>query len=396
MIIENKSKYRLVLSILLAAVVFGAAFLGWLWWKNGHPLSNNKSSYTIPGVPLVSVHNHKGQNALITSNGASAVVSVLEYWRPGENDFGDIGRVITESIPAGSFIDLSFLQDYFQRSGEYETKIQRMEPDDLNQYINSRVKTPLVFMIPIDKDQPAEVSYRAFRVLIGIDYADQKLIFHDFFLGNNCKVSFDEFSGLLPRMRPDKRNQYLVVQPKNLSEGLKKVKSYEGQSYPARTGIMERSGRMLDDYVLGMKALYINPKSDIAPEYFRKVTSNPDYEEYLPPFFRMRVYASLATNYLARGDNAQALDYAQKAMELNRDLDKPFKDFPGYEMGKNKPGFSGQSCVAPTVLADVYTATNDFEKAKANYEEAIKINPAWPAAQEGMQKLKLKMAAFGK
>ena len=89
---------------------------------------------------------------------------------------------------------------------------------------------------------------------------------------------------------------------------------------------------MFQNYALGdgaaMKGMY-----DIAQKYYSDALNDPKFEDYFPPYFKVLLFSRLAQVYLAQGNLDQAQIFAEKAVDLDQDLDKPFKDWPGYRKG---------------------------------------------------------------
>jgi tetratricopeptide (TPR) repeat protein len=364
----------------LAVIVLVVAFGRGLFSGTAGILSRNKSiDYVIPGVPYVGIYSHTGKFGEVSdaSSAVSAVASILEYWSPGKNDFSDLGRSLSQG-GAGSGQEHRLITGESVRKAAknlgYEAKSVHLELSELKQYINPDKKTPLYFIQAIDVNQPADTLYHPAGVLIGIKESEKKLVVHDYWQGNNYEISFDDFQKLWEKLRPDERNTYTVIQPTNLDAALGEISKRNIESYPQRTERMKKCSGMFKTYALGHGAK-VTGMMDKEMEYFTKVKDDPEFNAYFPDFFKANVYSGIAEALLAKGDVENALNYAQKAVDLDHDLDKPSGDWPGYETSVNSDGAHGQIIGPYVVLGDAYAAKGNIAKAKENYSMAVTINP---------------------
>jgi tetratricopeptide (TPR) repeat protein len=401
MIIDDPSKKvkRNILLLSAVAVVVVAAVVGVIFFgaKMFQISKENQkqSDYVIQGIPYIGIYNHKGDYSFsyVLGDTSMAAASLLEYWNPGQNNLVQVALCFSDiNNNSGRITGLTDIEGCISKFGDYNFQTVHLNTDELKKYVNSEVKTPLIFFLPVSIDQPLEISYHPATLLIGIEDSQKKVILHDFWFGNNYEVSFDDFNKLWEGVRPDGRNTYLVVQPKDLQNKLKEIDSRKITAYPARTSIMDQAHSMFQNYALGWGAK-LRGTYDVAQKYYSEILNDPKFEDYFPPYFKVSLFTKLADVYLAQGNLDQAFVNATKAVELNHDLDKPFKDWLGCELrGGNTPGNQGVSSDAYRILGAVYRKQKKYQAAIDNYQKALDINPGNPNAEKGLKLSQLGLA----
>jgi tetratricopeptide (TPR) repeat protein len=367
---QAKTKYYIIGIIV---VILFLSIVGWFAWKSGSSGSGSNYDYVIPGVTPVNVFNHQGNlSNLNLSDTVSSIASVLEYWNPGANNFVEISYFIkSEKVKNGDSIRR--LLDGFYKD-KYVFKREQLSIDELKQYINPKVKTPLLLFFPLSKDQPAEITFHPLTVLIGIKESEQMLVLHDFFLGNNYEISFTDFEKSWESMRSDERNAYYIIQPVELKKKLVEINSRKTEPYPIRTEVMDDFGGLIANYAIS-RAMEANGNVVSAMDYALKVKDDPRFQDELHPFYKMGTYLILTSINLRRGDIDLAKQFALSAVEFDHDLDKPYKNWPGIEMNGNAVGVIGEDSAAYRLLGDAYFQNNEPELAKQSYKKALSIKP---------------------
>jgi len=389
---NKKSKLYLVGVVILLFFIIGGGL--WYWFKTQiyqkTQIENKKIDYIIPGVPYIGIYNHKDLFSHIIGDTASAVASILEYWNPGKNNLVEISRAFRprSGVLIGDNSIINFINKTYS---DYNVERVNISIDEIKNYINPSSRTPLFLFLAIDRNQPLNVTYHPATVLIGIKESEKKLIFHNYWLGNNYEISYDEFNELWGRMRPDERNTYLVIRPKNLTEKLKELTSRETISYPQRSSIMEKAVNIFKNYAIGVGGNHLG-LNNLAIDYFSRVIKDSNFEAYFPPYYKVMVLYQLGELFLKQKDYSNALNYTNKAIELNQNLDKPFKDWPGYEVRSNKPDIIDRISGPYRVLGDIEKELKDFKKAKEAYEKALEIQPTNSAARRGLSSVNLELA----
>lgn len=383
---QNKKKKYIILAAVLiivaGAIAFGVKY-GLFFYSNG---VQNQSDYVIEDVAYAGIFNHKGKFAFVSGDTSAAITSLLEYWNPGQNNLANIRQCFSSG--RGRLINMMSAKDCVSGFGDYDSQVVHLNTDELKKYINNETKTPLFLFLPISTDQPVEVIYHPATILIGVKDSQKKVVLHDYWFGNNYEISYDDFDKLWGKMRPDERNTYLVVQPKNLRDKLRAMSSRSTAEYPNRTSIMVQAHSIFKNYALGGGAAW-RGMYEMAQEYYTEALDDPKFEDYFPPYYKVMLFSKIAEVYLAQNKFDQALTNANKAVELNHDLDKPFKDWPGYEEGGNKPGNVGVASSAYKVLGDVYQKQKDYQRAVENYQKALDVDPGNENAKSGLQLAKL-------
>ncbi|MEI7426304.1 MAG: tetratricopeptide repeat protein [Candidatus Moraniibacteriota bacterium] len=329
-----------------------------------------KIDYVIHGVPYFGAHNHVGPNRLL--NGSwPAVLSLLEYWEPDKyapasltgsikNEYGVVNK--------GSIIE------FFTKSGYIVNEVH-LENNELTKYINSNIKTPLFVFLPLSSEQSKGNLYYSEFVIIGVDNAKQKIITHNFWFGNNYEISFSELDNLWGLKSPEKRKNYIVIQPQDLAKKIDEMGARKDEAYPERTITMKNCNEMIKNYAVGFGAESFGLDAE-ALAYFLKVENDSNFEKYLPPYFKSATYYQLGNLYLKAKNIILSTAYAQKSIDANHDLDKPFNDWPGFESNYGALGGVNSELRDPWVLlGDISLQNKNYQKAKESYERALIIVP---------------------
>jgi len=379
-----KTNKKLAISIaVLLVLVLGIA--GYFFWNKA---ALQKTEYVIPGVPYSGIYNHKGNLAEINPTVPSPVISIGEYWSQGKSDPNKLNGFFRAQ--KGSYTSAQKIKQFFDQTGGYDAKVERLEIKDLKKYINPETRTPLLLFLPVSSDQPTEVTFYPATLLIGIKEAESKLVFHDYWFGNNYEMTFDEFNKRWEKMRPDMRNLYLVVQPSNLKDKLNEMKNKTFSPYPGRTLTMQKTEQIFKDYSIAIAANWVN--SDVvAKQYFLKTQNDPNFEEFFPPLFKVLLWGDLGNAYAKAGDFDNALNYANKAIEADHGMDDPSGDWPGYEHPGKSSMFVGVISDPYRNLGNIYWRQGNLQMAQESYQKAIAISPNDSEAAASLQEVQSKL-----
>jgi tetratricopeptide (TPR) repeat protein len=327
------------------------------------------SSYAIPNVPYIGIYNHTGNYSYANGDTAAAVSSVLEYWNPGKNNLKEINNALTQT-ELGKRNSRDAIIDFINKNfSDYSAERKELSFEELKNYVSQDQRTPILISFSLSKNQPKQVNYYPYNVLVGIDYVQKKLIFHNYWFGNNYEISFNHFDFI----QKNEKISCIVIQPKDLMTKIAEVSARESKNYPSRTPIMNESQGMIRDYIIGSQLLAVSDK--LAGNYFIKAMNDPKFQDWMPPYFKMSIFHMTAEFYLKQNNLDKALLYANKAVEENHDLDKPFKDWPGFELRTGKIDIIDRSSEPYRVLGDVKKAVKDLKGAKEAYQKALEIRP---------------------
>lgn len=381
---EIKSRTQLVLVVSLIITIILAILLSAYFFihkkENLNIFSKDKDSYLIQNVPYVGYFNHTGERNYLKGNGMMALASIFEYWIPNQNNF----LTLSESFDKNSTFLINSSLTHSSRNRILEPILNRVDfsyesvtlgTEDLKKYINKDIRTPLLISLPVDKNQPEKADYFPTYVVIGIDYENKKITTHSPWLGNNYEIPFSDFETMQER-RGDQKNTYIVIRPNNFEFLLQGNDNEKKENYPQRTEIMNQAEEMFKDYALAYILDFSRKENDLAITYYQKVIGNPKFEEFFPPYFKVSTFSFLANKYLDKNNFEDALKFANLAVEANKDLNQPFKDWPGYEIKYSDNSTEIGRCSEPYVsLGNVYQRKGEFTKAIEAFEEALKINP---------------------
>lgn len=383
---QETRKYKYYLVCVVVALLFIVGWFAWKWQVNRDASNNlalnSSSDYIIPGVPSINIFNHQGDLSYIfPSDTTAGAVSVLEYWNPGANNFVEISSFIyAEKEKTGEAIRKLIDAQY---KNKYTFKREKLSINDLKKYINPKVKTPLLLFFPLDKDQAVNINFHPLSVLIGIKESEKKIVFHNYYFGNNYEMSFADFEKSWERMRPDERNAFYVIQPVDIDERLKEISSRKMAEYPDRIRVMKEFNSLVANFAIS-RVMSSTNQNYLAMEYILRVKSDPRFEKEVHNAYKTELYFILANAYLKKGELDSAKENALRSVELNHDLNKPLWDWPGMEIQGNKSGNTGEYSDPYRILGDVYLQTNEFELARQNYEKALAIRPDNAAALSGI------------
>ena len=406
---ENEAKNKKIfwLAGLTVILVLTGLYLFFMFKNNfnKNEMAVETENFTVLGVPYFGIYNHKGSlSGLGGYSGGdytcAAVLEVLEYWNPGQNDF----RAVCDDLSRGVFTanqdnfspipSDNFAQVFSQNNLAVENV--KLSVSDLGKYINPEMKTPLIALfLPITSDQPNSIEYAIPSVLIGINEKEQKLTFHNYWLGNNYEISYDEFNQLENKLPENQRNSYIVVQPKNLDEKLQEIAKRKIENYPTRTEVMQKGEQMFKDYAVGSGAAFRGGLWPPALEYLSKVEDSPNFNDFFPPYFKTMLYYQKAKLFFFKNDLDNALMYAQKAVAGNNDLNQSFKDWPGYEVSYVSPATRGIAPEPYLVLGDILDKNGDLKGALEAYKKASSLMLYSKQVNADIQNVELEMAQKG-
>jgi tetratricopeptide (TPR) repeat protein len=187
-------------------------------------------------------------------------------------------------------------------------------------------------------------------------------------------MSYDEFNRRMSRMRPEERNNYLIIQPKDIEGALGRITEEPTTAYTKRTDAMNKMGVMIKNYVMGYGASLMRQDEQMI-KFLSQVEKSPDFEAFLPPSLKVGSYYLLGRAYFLQKNYDMALEYAGKAIELDHDLDKPSGDWPGYEYSANLPTKYGIDSRPFELAGDAFLGKDMPAEAKKYYYKALAIYP---------------------
>lgn len=370
----EKIKKIIMVGVIIIVILIFTVIVFFTFKKNMPSSSSEKINtsnfekvvYTIPGVPYYGTFNHIEGSI---SNPFNIVASIAGYWgESAEINVSEMDKSFDSS--KGMIYNIVSL---FSTKG-FSAQVVRLDIADLKKYINPEIKTPLILFLPISSDQPASVTYYSAMVLFGIDEKKQKLVFHNHWLGNNYEISFEEFGELENKLPIDQRNKYIIIQPRNLSEKLKELSQKEMQPYAKRISILQNGEQMFKDHAIGAGALELRME-DVSLLYLSKAENSPNFDEFFPPFFKMLLYYEKAKAFFIKHDFDNALRYAQRAVDMDHDLNKPFKDWSGIQIDWGNGSIGSETDEPYYLLGYIYKQKKDFQKARENYNRVLEISP---------------------
>ncbi|MCW9054905.1 MAG: tetratricopeptide repeat protein [Candidatus Pacebacteria bacterium] len=395
--IENTNSEKHRLYILTGVAIISAVFaiVGWylvLNPPNGSVPGNvsrfetpQNSSFIIPHVPYVGVHNNTDayRYKFSRNDASAAIITVLEYWHPDGNDLLEVDRAFSS---LNSFIGFTALEDYVDRVGDYVTKRETLTATETASYVNEGLRTPLLTLLPVAENQPEAVTYHPIVVLVGVDQVNKTLTFHDFWLGANRVITFDDFDKLQMVLSPSERYRFLVIQPRDIERQIEYVER-QNRVYSLQTPT-PAVRTLFEDYAISIGAVY-HRRYDIAEEYLSKILLAGNFESELSALQKVLIYTQMGNVLNLLNKPEEALLYAKEAVLRNHDLNDAFGYWGDYSylFKRNFAPYNDRISSAHRVLGDTYSLLGRFADARSEYEKALSITKDW-LAQEGIDKLK--------
>jgi len=398
---EDKKKYRLliwiVISGFLALGVLGLVIYYTIIQKPLAPFigeekkrvdrvdyvvsEEERVNYLIPGVPYFGVYNHISD---VRSKFAAAAASVLGYWGDRRYVLYDLRKSVPDldfyfsPLSFSVVLGLPDVQDFFRENG-YETAFTLLGENErenlrlIKQFVNPQQKIPVVVFqnLSTDKKRPAVTV----RVVVGVFDDKQEIVVHDFYWGSNFVLSYDEFFKLFA----PGSNSFLAAWPSDiLAQSL--PPSGSGLS-PQRTKAMDAFRSLFTNFADRAEIKNIGQELR-AVVSSREIINDPLFK-FLPRIYRIIFYRQLAIDLMRAGKTDEAIQIVkEKALPLNHDLDVDegggdfvgqFQTFPLCMHGVCR---AEKAWEGPFVtLAQAYVKKGDFEKARQNLTEVMRILP---------------------
>lgn len=386
---ENIKKGKLLGISLVAVAVILAVGIGGYFMMNKYGWGKKNVSvvnYVIPGVPFYGKHNQKGDAAYVIGDSQSALMSILEYWDPGNNDAKKLNDYMMQM---GGAVNQTQIKNYFsQKKGYRVSGVELKSVDDIKQFVNPDRKIPLFAFLPIDTDQPASIKYRPAVAIIGVKDNERRIVVHSYWFGNNYEISYDDLGKMIGGLPSGDKLSFIAIAPEDLKSKLKEISSRNVSPYPARTSVMTEGHEMLKNFAYAQGGWLLDD-GKLGLPYASKVANDPKFESVFPPVFRMEIYSMIAGFSLETHNADNAFTYANKALDLDHDLNKPFNDFPGSEFpyGSN-PDNIGVSPHPYATMGDTFYFVKNYEKAYENYKIALNLDKGIKRALLGIDQVK--------
>lgn len=401
---RNKNGYinfKIAGAVGIMVIVLAAIFLYWNYLSkksetkesivSSSDFSFQKMDYTIPGVLYGGSYDHRGIFKYSNEDSSSSMIAISQYWEPEKDDSLEITQYVLDLKEQRKWQATGeSVRDFFQKTGRYNVEEMNLEINDLKKFINPKIKTPLFFFYPVSIDQPDDIGYYPAAVLIGINDSEKKITFHNYWLGNNYELTFDDFQKGWEKVNSNSRNKYIVIQPKKFQEKIKEVSSRSSSNYAERTATMAKTQEISKNMAFGL-GLFSKKRYEESLQYFEKVKNDSNFSQIAPSYFKVFTYSYLADSYLRQDKIDLALDNANLAVGVNSDLDKPAGDWAGHETGNDND--NGKLGLPFKILGSIYNKKGELERARESYKKALEILPSDKQASSELSLVEMKMSA---
>lgn len=314
--------------------------------------------YLVPNIPEVSWFSEEGFNSPYHVADAGVLALLLSYW--GEPiDWSD--RALATELNLLFYTDrppAPVLEEFFAGRGYSFERVELATPQDLKRYINSRMRTPLLFLQPLSSEHPGVQV----RLLVGVSEKDEMVTVDEFYSGHNREMSFEDFDTLWNTNAPEGgwNHTFYIVRPID-EAAYNAIVNAEAREYAPRTGAMDGATTALTPYIAAFKSRDIAKKAALWTE----TIESPEFER-LHPYYRVLAYSFLARAELLLDQNESAFAHIEQALALNTNLDAVYEGLPRYAYAQLAHPY--------LTLAQYYAALGDAKKQKQAEDMVREIN----------------------
>lgn len=314
-------------------------------------------NHLIAGVPYYGFYNIffqlRHQDLLGEPTTISSVKDVLGYW--GDSRFSLSDLISEFNLNSTSTIKVDTVRQFFLKNG-YEAEVflgPEAKIEQIKKYVNPIVNVPVIVLQRRSLDPQSTIN--GYRVVIGVFDSDQKLILHDYNLGNNYEISYNDFE----RMYAKNAQAILAVWP--AKELLNKIQRVDKSDfYPNRLEAMDKLGWLLIvKYNEAMKYFQHNQSKEAFSLYQEFI--NDDDFDLLPRAYQVTILTKLADLYSSSNQLDKAMRIIEeKVLPINQNLGEVPEGW--YKPQQDKFAYPY------LVLCRAYIVKGDKEKAMENYE----------------------------
>jgi len=297
--------------IIISIVIFAFSGLGgWFYYSYFWPVN-----YLIPGVPYNGIYNIFYEKEIKATPLFASVMSILGYW--GDSRFSnadlmeylDLPGKIEPDIPV-FFKDVAGYEVYQLSSSKSGSGFRQA----IKKFVNPQNKIPVIIFQKqsITGESP---EYKP-KVMIGIFDKEKKVIVHDYYLGNNYEISYQDFEKMFTK---DIR-LILAVWPSDTIKGLVKGPDYS-KPYPARLKAMDKLGPVLATK-LADAYFYYRKLNDLekSTAAYKSLVEDPNFQ-YFPKAFQVSILSAFANNYFKLNQFDEAINIIEEyVLPLNKNL----------------------------------------------------------------------------
>ena len=333
--------------------------------------AEKKTNYIIPGVPYKVFYTKSTADDLFISDIAAAILMLGEYWENTAITPSSLLHV--RPNPRTNRTTSESLVDYFSQIGKMSAHVMPMTLEETARFLSPKSNVPLLLFMPPSSQISPEKQSDTVVVFIGIDTEHKNVILHHYWYGNNFSMSFKDIYAAFS-IEAGRPLPFIVVEPlRNPAPSFFSEKSQK--MYPPRTTSMEVSQKLIEKYLTGvdlvLRGHYEEALGTLKTVAVDSTFTSPDF----PRFVQVNTYFFLATALYELGKHQDALTYAEKAVSLNKDLDKPSGSFPGFMFNFNAPEFHGVYNQPYIILGKIYEKLGRSKDAITSYQKAIDISP---------------------
>jgi tetratricopeptide (TPR) repeat protein len=315
------------------------------------------------GVPYFGIYN---VNFAETSGSTAAVHAITQYWRQLDSNlpYPSLESLNEKFDPVMTPVFPEDIKAYFDEIG-YETRFVRAaNPTQLIKYILQE-RSPLIFWQSLSPAYKGEkITY---RILIGISAKQRKLWAHDFRLGPALEITFDDWAKSYPQWLAENwKYSFLVARPKNYKNLITEARIPTFPPYPDRSPY-DRFYSTLIQWTWATDIGQVPAEDRVAR--LTTLLNDPNLSEFAP-IMRIDIFNKMARSLNELGRYSEAKEMAQKALELNHDLDLPFGVWEGFPLKQlPTPWFH---------LGNAYLGLGDKKNATDSYAKGLAIAETYP------------------
>jgi tetratricopeptide (TPR) repeat protein len=391
---SKKSIFLLVIIVVLlifanlALTIKNLNILNYDHNKQNEMIFNNKLNFTLTNVPYVGKHSHVNENAYLRNSVDSSIFAVLKYFDKQKSSYAvaqSVSNWVDNTYKINGLLSAEIVLTFFENEPSLDAEIKDINIFDIADYFGPDKPSPLLTQLPVSLDQPDELNYYPFVLVVGVDTESGIIIIHDYWRGAYRTVPIVNYIELKLKMPKKIRDNYIVFSSdKNLN--LPDVNSESNDFVRADGEFLSKNQDFMELFALGAGAEHVNSLDSYGPIY-GEIVNNRDFDTSLPNFFKVYALSHYVDYLLSVSELERAEILIEKALTLNMDFDKPFLDWPGYEVRFNQSDIIDRISSPHRIYADLLKEKGEYEEAKIHYEEALRIFPYNGMAKFGLEEV---------
>ncbi len=271
------------------------------------------NDYLISNVPYKGLYEKMPFDYPYAVENGSVLSMAFDYWHGYDTNLPNPSiDELNKNFPSFERVTLSRLAEFFNEKG-FETEISSIAKiEDFQNFINSRRRTPVLVVSAL---APGALAFNPLRVVTGVSFSEKTVTVHDYFLGPDYKIPFEEFINLCAFEGAPYLT--LVVYPKNYEELLKKI-SLPPNSVLSRSEEVNLTAQLVKKWFV-LKNSVIDKRFEDAVREAGELLADKN-SAFLPRFLLSGIQYELARSYNALQKFQEGLDAIDAALKSGEEM----------------------------------------------------------------------------